>query len=198
MSPPTHVVVAPSGTSAPTVAAPPPELEMSAMEPAEVVRRHGAYVGRVVRYLGVAETDIADACQEVFVVVLRRIDSVQSEARIQSWLYGICLRVASNYRRGIRRRREVSSEMLPEWPTEPTQHRDVQRMQARALLLRLLDELDEAKRAVFVMHEIEQLPMPAVAKLLGIPLGTGYSRLRAARQQLKRATAGLAEWRSDG
>jgi len=169
------------------------------MDSGDVVRQHGDYVWRVVRYLGVPEDDIPDVCQEVFLVVLRRIDSVQNERQIKSWLYGICLRVVSNHRRSLRRRREVLADVPPERTASPTQHRHVERTETRAILLRLLDRLEESKRSVFVMHEIEQLPMPAIADLLGIPVGTGYSRLRAARQEMKRSLAALRmDWSDHG
>ena len=55
------------------------------------------------------------------------------------------------------------------------------------LLWSLLDELDEAKREVFAMAELDELTVPEIAEILEIPLNTAYSRLRAARQAFEAA-----------
>ena len=54
------------------------------------------------------------------------------------------------------------------------------------LLYQVLGTLDEDKRNVFVLHELEQLGIPEVAEALGINLNTAYSRLRAARAAFER------------
>jgi RNA polymerase sigma-70 factor (ECF subfamily) len=48
----------------------------------------------------------------------------------------------------------------------------------------VLDRLDEAKRDVFVLYEIEGLTMREVCEILDCPLQTAYSRLHAARKVL--------------
>jgi RNA polymerase sigma-70 factor (ECF subfamily) len=53
----------------------------------------------------------------------------------------------------------------------------------------LLAELDEPKREVFVLAEVEEMTMPEIASALEIPLNTAYSRLRAARQAFEAALA---------
>jgi RNA polymerase sigma-70 factor, ECF subfamily len=49
-------------------------------------------------------------------------------------------------------------------------------------VLAILDTMDDEKRAVFALVELEQLSVPEVAKLLDLNLNTTYSRLRIARQ----------------
>jgi RNA polymerase sigma-70 factor (ECF subfamily) len=55
------------------------------------------------------------------------------------------------------------------------------------LLWRLLEQLDPAKREVFVLAELEEMTMPEIAEAIGIPLNTAYSRLRTARQEFNAA-----------
>lgn len=151
----------------------------------QLIRAHGAYVGRTLRYLGVGEADLDDVCQEVFLVVHRRLGDFEGRSRIETWLYGICVRVAAAHRRAAYRRRE---SLVPEPPpahVEATQHETVERNQTRETLIRLLDRLDEDKRAVFVLYEVEQLPMPEIAKALGCPLQTAYYRLHSARKTVR-------------
>jgi len=63
----------------------------------------------------------------------------------------------------------------------PSPHERLVGTEARAVLMKALDGLDLDRRAVFVMHELDEIPVPEVASTLGIPLNTAYSRLRLAR-----------------
>ncbi len=80
------------------------------------------------------------------------------------------------------------------WQPKPTRARfdsnqedDAALREARATLDRILDGLDDDKRAVFVLFEIEELPMTEVAMAVGCPLQTAYSRLHAARREVEAA-----------
>ena len=146
-----------------------------------LIEAHGPFVGRTLRYLGVADADVEDVCQEVFIVVFRRFDEFRAEAAVKTWLYGICLRVASVYRRKVSRQREALVAEPPEVSILASQDDALERKDARARLQRLLDSLDEEKRAVFVLYEIERMTMADVAKAVGCPVQTAYYRLHAAR-----------------
>jgi RNA polymerase sigma-70 factor (ECF subfamily) len=63
------------------------------------------------------------------------------------------------------------------------------------LLYSLLEELDPPKREVFRLVEIDELGVPEVASILGIPLNTAYSRLRVARHEFEAALARRAAQR---
>jgi RNA polymerase sigma-70 factor (ECF subfamily) len=158
-----------------------------------IVQEHGRYVWRLLRYLGVPERDVADVAQDVFVTVHRRVGEFEARSSVRSWLYAICVRTAANHRRKLGRRREQPDEHSPEPLAAPDQLREMERADARRLLNRLLDHLDDDKRAVFVLHEIEKLPMQQVVEILGIALGTGYSRVRAARQIMDRAARQMSD-----
>jgi RNA polymerase sigma-70 factor (ECF subfamily) len=58
----------------------------------------------------------------------------------------------------------------------------LERKELRGMLAELLEQLDEDKRAVFVLYEIEELTMKEIADIVGCPLQTAYSRLHAARK----------------
>jgi RNA polymerase sigma-70 factor, ECF subfamily len=149
---------------------------------ADVFRDHAPTVWRALRRLGVREADVEDLCQEVFVVVHRKLPEFEGRSSLATWIYGICLRVAKDHRRRAHVRREEPTAALPEEKRSAPQIREMERVQARALLERALAALDEDKRAVFVLYEIEQLEMKEVAKAVGCPLQTAYSRLHAARK----------------
>ena len=66
---------------------------------AAIFREHAPYVWRVLRRMGVREADVEDVTQEVFVVVHRRLPEFEGRSAMRTWIYGICLRVASDHRR---------------------------------------------------------------------------------------------------
>lgn len=158
-------------------------LAESALSLEAIFREHAPYVWRALRRLGVDEADAEDVCQDVFVVVHRRLDSFHGGSTLRTWLYGICIRAAADYRKRPHRRREApAGDRLPEVRVPADQEEALERRRSRDRLDAALDGLDEAKRAVFVLYEIEGLVMAEVAAAVGCPLQTAYSRLHAARE----------------
>lgn len=152
---------------------------------------HFDFVWRTLRGLGVSEAQIDDAVQDTFVVVHRRLNEFDGRARVETWLYAIARRVAQGYRRSVRRREGRSAELDDQLPdhgaADPSA--EAERAQATRLLLELVAELDDDKREIFVLVEIEQRSVPEAAERLGLKLNTAYSRLRLARQRFEAAVA---------
>ena len=153
---------------------------------------HGAFVLRTVRRLGASSTDAEDLTQQVFMVLHRRPELLAGGGAPRSLLFGISRRVVADYRKRTRRQ---SSKPPPDVPMPPDQESSVARSQLREALDRALSQLDPDKREVFVLYELEELSMPEVARLLGIPVQTAYTRLRAARKIVQRA---LQKWKASG
>ena len=144
----------------------------------DVFREHAAFVWRSLRAFGVDAADLDDATQEVFVVVHKRHGSWDGQ-RPREWLFSIAQRVASNHRRRSRTRRnatETREADVADSRTPSFEHRETLEQLSAALA-----ELDEDKRLVFVLYEVEQMPMAEVASVVGAPLKTAYARLYAAR-----------------
>ncbi len=154
---------------------------------AEIYREHVRYVWRCLRHLGVRSAELEDVTHDVFLVVGRRLDSFEGRSSLRTWIYGICLRVASDYRDRAVHRREVLGIDLPEEGSPPEQERDVEDERLRSRLGLLLDRLPNEQREVFVLYEIEELEMKEIAEAAGCPLQTAYSRLHAARKALRLA-----------
>jgi RNA polymerase sigma-70 factor (ECF subfamily) len=154
--------------------------------------QHFEFVWRALRRLGVPEADVDDALQEVFVVVHRKLPEFEARSKVTTWLYGICFRVASDHLRKVRLHREEITESVPDAPDpSDTPEERLQGREARARLDEVLAMLDTDKRAVFVMYEIDELPVETIAEIVGVPVGTVYSRLRAAREEFDRAVSRL-------
>ena len=152
---------------------------------------HAPMVWRTVRYLGVHPSEIEDVCQEVFVVVHRRLPEFDAEgsASMTTWLYAVCVNVIRNHARRAYRTREKSMASPPEPVAEASHEEAFDRARAATRLRRKLATLDDDKREVFLLHDVEGASMKEIAQALGIPLQTGYSRLRVARQRLEEELA---------
>ncbi len=150
----------------------------------EVFDEHAGYVWRTFRHLGIPEADVPDLCQEVFVVVHRKLGEFEGRSSLKTWLYGICLRVASDHRRRAHVRNERAQADPGEHLASAGSFGPDARVEARAQLQALLAELDDDKRTVLVLYELEGLTMKEVAEVVGCPLQTAYSRLHAARARL--------------
>ena len=178
-------------------AVPEPKRESDAPRPAtapsstpdvrEVVEQHASHVWRTLYYCGVAPSDLKDACQEVFLVISRKLGEFEGRSSVRTWVYQICVRVAAGYRRSARLRYERVVAEPPEIAVHPTQQDEVDDRRARERLVAILERLDEDQREVFVLYEIEERPMSEIASALGCPLRTAYSRLEAARKEIMRA-----------
>lgn len=162
----------------------------------EIFDAHAPHVFRALRRLGVRDADTADGCQEVFVVVHRRLPDFDGTSSVRTWIYGIALRVAAQYRKRAYRRREELAEDVPETAVLPEQDGNVGHAELLARLEATLDKLDDDKRAVFILYELEELTMSEVAEIIGCPLQTAYSRLHAARAIVRKAFTVVAKERT--
>jgi RNA polymerase sigma-70 factor (ECF subfamily) len=153
-------------------------------------REHVRFVWRAVRSLGVPAHRVEDAVQDVFVVVHRRLGEYDGRAPVRAWLFEIARRVAHDHRRSARRKE--THEPLGEGMDEsiaPGPARIAEVSEELRLVEAILAELDEDRRVVFVLAEIEQMTAPQIAETLGIPLNTVYSRLRRARETFHAAAS---------
>ena len=171
-------------------AAAPLEIEED-LEVRSLYDRHGRFVWLSLQRLGVHPPDLEDVVQDVFLIVHRRLDTYDRRSRVTTWLFGICMRVAANYRRrrrwtwevlsgGTEDRRPAVAALADDLLVRREEHRAAEEA---------LERLHVSKRATFVMFEIESLSCQEIAELMNVPIGTVYSRLHAARRQLERVMA---------
>jgi RNA polymerase sigma-70 factor (ECF subfamily) len=149
---------------------------------------HFDFVWKCARGLGARPDEIDDVVQDVFLVVQRRHAELRDHQLARSWIYSITRRVVSTHRRRRRARHsgtepDVDSLLSPdESPHAVAEHNWEVR-----LLSALLDAMDERKREVFVLSEILELSGREIAEIIGVPMNTVYSRLRAAREEFDAA-----------
>ncbi len=175
------------------------DQEMRASSPPSVVelyQDHARFVWRRLQQMGVRESELEDALQEVFVVAFRNLTNFDpSRAKITTWLFGIALNVARNSVRGLRRREaylEYDSEPHAEaWhgtPEELLCHR-----QRQELLAELLAALPLEHRTTFVLFELEGMTGNEIAEQMQVPVGTVRSRLHHARKYFETALTNRVE-----
>jgi RNA polymerase sigma-70 factor (ECF subfamily) len=146
------------------------------------------FVWRVLARLGVPARDVPDACQEVFLVVHRRLQEFdEARGTVRGWVYGICVRIASQHRRRRASRREASDEGLVQIGVGAHQEDALQQAHDWRRLAAVLDSMDNLKREVFVLYELEALPMAEIAVTLDCRVQTAYARLYAARRLILEA-----------
>lgn len=154
----------------------------------QVFDEHARYIWRALRHLGVADADAEDVCQEVFLTAHKKLGEFEGRSTLRTWLYGICLRHASDYRRKAYVRKERPHEQ-PADLAQPASSDEHGSADSRRILGSLLAQLDEDKREVVVLYELEGFTMKEIAEMLGCPLQTAYSRLHAGRERLAAAAA---------
>ncbi|HEY4117782.1 MAG TPA: sigma-70 family RNA polymerase sigma factor [Byssovorax sp.] len=159
----------------------------------EIYEEHFAFVFRNARRLGVADAHVDDAVQEVFLVLHRRLGEFEGRSSMKTWLFGVLVRVAADQRR-LRKRKspEARGDVIDAAEVaDPARgpYEQAARSEAARTLHRLLDELPDERRAVFVLAELEQMSAPEIAEALGQNVNTVYARLRSARQDFEAAVA---------
>lgn len=160
-------------------------------EPFEILTRGSIpLVRRLVRRAGVPETDEMDVIQEVFLALYLSIDrGLHVATSLRAWLKKTTYRIARDRLKLACNARELLTEegQIEAQDEGAGQEEHMQRIDLRRLVNELLDDLPPALRLVLVMSDADEMPMSEIAELMGIPEGTGYSRLRVARREFASA-----------
>ncbi len=167
----------------------------------ELVARFGARIYRLaVRVTGRPE-DAQEVTQDVLWAIVRKIDTFKGESAIGSWIYRITVNAAYQKLRSRRGKEEVSwEELLPSFDSDGHLVESVHdwtvafedpavQAEARRRLQDAIDSLPADYRTAFVLHDLEGLPNPEIAELLGISLPAVKSRVHRSRLFLRQRLA---------
>lgn len=151
----------------------------------QVYRDQFDFVWRTLRAMGVPESGLDDALQDVFVVVHRRLPEFEGRAKVRTWTYEIARRVALRYRSRAAEHAARHTEV-----DDLLGHEDVEaqldRTKAATVMTEFLWSLDEDRRRAFVLAEFWEMPGREIAEALGVNMNTVYARIRSARTELQR------------
>lgn len=152
---------------------------------------HFAFSWRVLRHLGLSGSTLNDACQELWLVVHRRLPDLELRGAMRTWLFGIAVNVARNHRRSESRRRDGAelSVDLPDVGADPEARHAAR--QTWTAVQRFLSTCDETDRWIFVFNVVEQMSAAETAQALSIDIGAVYQRVRVLKRAVKRWLEGL-------
>jgi RNA polymerase sigma-70 factor (ECF subfamily) len=157
---------------------------------AELFRTHAPFVWRVLRRHGVAEADLEDVCQEVFVVVSRRLAEFEGRSSLRTWIYEIARRSGLAQRRSRIRRADSSAALDAELADGgPGPEGALEQLRALRWLEAALARLSDEKREAFVLYELEEMTLAEVAQAQGCALNTVHYRVTTARAELQALAA---------
>jgi RNA polymerase sigma-70 factor (ECF subfamily) len=172
-----------------------PVTPHSIPEFADWYREEFGFVVNLLRRFGVSQADLEDLTHDVFLTAYRTQTQFDSSRALRPWLMGIAFRVVSDFQRKARHHFEkpeldTLSHLTPDLKPSPLESAEA--AQGRQWVQQSLLKLEFDRRAVFVFHELEGLPVSQVAHMLNIPEGTAWSRLRQARIEFTQAIRKLA------
>jgi RNA polymerase sigma-70 factor (ECF subfamily) len=143
------------------------------------------------RMLGDAE-EASDVAQEVFVSVHQHLAEFRAGASMSTWLLRIARNQCLNRLKYLRRRgrgrsdalSDASEEALSEAQPSPKPDEALEVADAKAVVRRAIDLLEEEQRLLVVLRDLEGLSYEEIATVADLPLGTVKSRLHRARERL--------------
>ncbi len=158
-----------------------------------IYESHFRLVWRALNRLGVRESDLMDLTQKVFLTAYLKLPEFEGRSQLSTWLWGICRRVASGYRRSGAVRNEVATDPVSlELTAEQQGAVSGEQDSTREFVEGILSKLSEPQRVVFTLFEVDELDGREIATLLNISIGTVRSRLRYARKLFRREVRRLA------
>ena len=154
---------------------------------AELYRTWRPHVMRILyRVLGPNGDGVEDVVQEVFMAAFHAIVKFRGDSRLSTWLYRVSVNVALQWLARRRRSREVSAGAdgdVPVVADDRTPQRAAESRERMRAVYRILDEMSDKRRVVFVLSEIEQMEPREIAAIIGVPVVTVRTRLHYARRE---------------
>ena len=159
----------------------------------EIYRRFGERMKSIAwNHLG-NTNDAEDAVQETFIKIHRAASTFTGEASFATWAYRILVNTCFDVLR--KRKRRVAEAPIE---TIVVERSGMNVDDAKRITLRkMLDQLPEQRRAVFMLFEIEGLSHAEIAAILGITEGNSkwilFATKKELQEQWRRAVASTQE-----
>jgi len=147
----------------------------------ELYRRYYPVAGSFLRKMGVRDAELDDACQNVFVQMVRYLPSFRGDSSFRTWLYRVCLSEARELRRRSRLRELMGELLRSERADEATVTLELSETAARRRVQAALARLKPHERSVFILYEMEGLKGEEIAEIVDCPVATVWRRLHYAR-----------------
>src|SRR5262245_51284157 len=133
---------------------------------AQIYEEHFPFVWRSALRLGAPRANIDDVVQEIFIVAHQRLADFEGRSSVRTWLFGIVINVVRAHRRALLAKQphalrpEVRAD--PELVADPASgpHERAAKAEAARIVDQVLENLDDDKREVLVLAELEQMSAP--------------------------------------
>jgi RNA polymerase sigma-70 factor (ECF subfamily) len=138
--------------------------------------------------LGPKHPELEDAVQEALLAITSALDRFRGDSSFLHYARRIAVRTALAQRRAeAQGARRIAEALASEAPATGTTNGapPVEREQRVALLARLLDELPEGQAECLAYRVLLEMPLPQIAREIGVPINTVRSRVRLARNHLR-------------
>jgi RNA polymerase sigma-70 factor (ECF subfamily) len=168
---------------------PPPETTYL-----QAFERELDYVFETLQRLGANPTEAEDLAQDVFLVLQKHWQTIDTTRPLRPYLFGVAFRIVCAHRR--RRRREMPSAVLDIEDTAGGPDRSLESKESIRLLMAALEHVPLRRRVVVVMHDLDSVPVVDIARNLSISRFGTYARLRKGRKELATAVRRLMKERA--
>jgi len=144
----------------------------------ELYRRYARRLkGFFFMQLGGDEELAADATHDVFLRAYEARGRYQEERRVDTWLFTIAYNICKNHYRS----NAYEAQLLASLDAEPVSSQQIEVDLDAAILdealAQVLNELPAPLHQIFSLHYQEELTIPQIAEIVGVPEGTVKSRL---------------------
>ena len=160
-----------------------PDIAYEAVDIGEAYQKHAPFIARVIEKLTGSGPHVDDILQDTFIIAYKKREKFEGRSALRTWLYGIAKNRCMHHRRGLARFLNFK-EKLESTPVAPSQspHKSLEVSRELHLVESVITSMTFKQREVFVLYELEEMEGPQIADLLGIPIGTVWTRLHKARQ----------------
>ena len=158
----------------------------------ELFRRHQTKVASWCYHITGDVNSAADLAQEIFIKAFQALPSFRRGSKFTTWLYSISRNHCLDELRSRRKRNDDLSDSLPDeiedWGMAGADSVLEQREAAELLRQLIRESLDETETKVMTLHYVNELPLDAVSRMLGLTNTSGAKAyVVSARRKLRRA-----------
>src|SRR3990172_5461637 len=159
--------------------------DMNAFE--QLYERHSRRVYSLYLRMTQNVAEAEDLAQEVFIQLFRKIGSFRGDSAFTTWLHRLTVnQVLMHFRKkSVKLEHTTEEGDTPVQVVRGTENPRTMPVVDRIALDKALGQLPPGYRSVFVLHDVEGYEHEAIAKMLGVAVGTSKSQLHKARMKMR-------------
>jgi RNA polymerase sigma-70 factor (ECF subfamily) len=155
-----------------------------------LVERYQPYIARIVSRFLFCEEDSHEIVQDTFIRIWKHLDEYDGHCRFTTWIYTIAFNLCLDKTRAIKRRREdripLNFEARADYQAASMdQNADSDYSGLGKVIRSLARKLSKSQRLVFVLRDIQDLPVDEVCLITGFDAVKVKSNLYYARKFMR-------------